>query len=137
MAETTPVQDGRRGPRRTGDSASWIVGVALIALGVAFLLERAGFFAFSGNWWAVFIYLAALATFANAWRAYRARGEFGPQATGSLVWGLVLTVVASIFMFDLAWDAWWPALLIAAGVGIVVGQLLGSATRRPDDPAAG
>jgi F0F1-type ATP synthase assembly protein I len=102
-----------------------MVGVVLILLGVAFLLERAGYIAFVGNWWSIFIYLAAFAAFANMWRSYRSAGRFGRQATASLTWGLVLAVVASIFLFSLAWDVWWPVIVIAVGVGLVAGYLLG------------
>jgi hypothetical protein len=118
---------------RDGQGASWIVGAVLIVLGIVFFLEQGGYVTLAGNWWALFIYLAAAAVFVNMWRAYRATGEFGRQATGSLVWGLVLTVVASIFLFDLVWDRWWPAILVAVGAGIIAGNVLGSATRKPDD----
>jgi hypothetical protein len=114
-----------------------MVGVVLILLGLAFLLSNAGYVVWTGSWWAVFIYLAALASFANAWRSYRSREEFGSTATASLVWGLVLTVVASIFLFNLSWDLWWPAILIVIGAGIVAGNLLGARTREPRDSAEG
>jgi hypothetical protein len=39
--------------------------------------------------------------------------------------------VASIFFFNLEWDRWWPVILIAVGVGIVAGNLLGNMTRKP------
>lgn len=122
-----PMPDTRH--RRDRETTSWIVGVILILLGVAFFLENAGYLSMTGNWWSIFIYLAAIASFANAWRAYRVKGEFGAAATGSLVWGLVFTVVASIFFFNLLWDRWWPAILVAVGVGIVAGNLLAAVTR--------
>jgi hypothetical protein len=122
---------------RNVDATSWIVGIVLILLGVAFLLENSGFVILPGNWWAVFIYLAAIASFANAWRLYRATGQFGATATGSLTWGLVFTVVASIFFFNLVWDVWWPVILVAIGVGIVVGNLLGTYARRRGDTGLG
>ena len=131
MSDMAPAPHDDWRTHRRGAEGSWVVGVILILLGTAFLLERAGLIAFTGNWWAVFIYLAALASFANVWRAYRARGSFGPQAGGSLTWGLALTVVASIFMFDLSWDMWWPAVVIAVGVGMLLSSLLGNATRKP------
>jgi len=117
-------------PHRDKETTSWIVGVVLIVLGLVFFMENAGYLALTGNWWAVFIYLGAFASFANAWRVYRANGEFGSAATGSLIWGLVLTVVASIFLFNLVWEQWWPAILVAIGVGMVVGYLLGNRPRR-------
>ena len=106
-----------------GGSFGWIGGIVLIALGVTFMLQQRGFMI--GNWWAIFIYIAAFANFANMARAWRKDGRFTPAATGSLVGGLLLTTIASIFMFNLQWDLWWPAILIAIGTGIVAGGLLG------------
>jgi hypothetical protein len=133
----TPDPSGspRSWPRRDRRGSQWIAGVVLILLGVVFLLERAGYFVLTENWWALFIYLAAVACFANVWRAYRAAGRFGPSATGSLVWGLALTVVATILFSNLSWDMWWPAILVAIGGGLVAGNLFGSSTRKPQGSA--
>jgi hypothetical protein len=131
MSQTAPAQQGPTGTRHhhgPGEGASLTVGIVLIALGVIFFLQQSGYLTLTENWWAAFIYLGAFACFANMWRAYRASGVFGPQATGSLTWGLVLLVVGSIFWFNLLWDIWWPAILIAVGVGIVAGYLLNGAT---------
>jgi hypothetical protein len=138
MAETVSApQEAPDSRRRDKEATSWVVGIVLILLGVAFLLENSGYIVLTGNWWAIFIYLAAIASFANAWRSYRTKGEFGATATGSLTWGLVFTVIATIFFFNLVWDLWWPAILVAVGVGIVAGYLLGSLTRKPTDSGAG
>lgn len=131
MSDMAPAPHTGPNMRGHGGEASWMIGVILILLGVAFMLEQAGVIAMTGNWWAVFIYLAAAASFLNVWRSYRARGEFGPAAGGSLVWGLALTMVASIFAFNLSWDMWWPSILIAVGVGIVASYLFQGATRKP------
>jgi hypothetical protein len=131
MSDMAPAPHG--GPasqHHGGDSMSWIIGGILVLLGVAFLLERVGGFVMTENWWAVFIYIGAIAAFGNAWRTYSVHGEFGPAAGGSLVWGLALTVVASLFIFNADWDKWWPAILIAVGAGMVVAYLLGNATRK-------
>src|SRR5664280_1369245 len=131
MSDMKPApHDDWRGWRRGGETASWVVGLILILLGVAFMLERSGLFVLAGNWWSVFIYLAAIAAFVNAWRSYRAGRGFAPAAGGSLTWGLVLTVVATIFLLDLAWDVWWPAILIAVGAGMVLTSLLRGASRK-------
>jgi len=135
MAHTAPAPHGASDTRRhrDGDGTSWFVGVVLILLGVAFLLQSTGYLALTGNWWAVFIYLASALSFLNAWRSYRSQGGFGSAATGSLVWGLVLAVVASIFMFNLLWDQWWPAILIAAGAGIVIGYAFRAPSAEAED----
>jgi len=126
MSDMTPVTGTQAGRTRRAGESTWMVGVILILLGIAFFMERTGVIAMNGNWWSIFIYLAAFASFANAWRTYRSHAEFGSAASASLTWGLVLTVVASIFLFNLAWDVWWPAILIAVGAGIVAGALLGN-----------
>lgn len=123
MSDTEP-----RGQDRREGGASWIIGVVLIVLGVSFMLEQAGYLDLSGNWWALFIYLAAIGSAANAWRSWRSGGSFGPAATTSLVWALVLVVVATILFFGLSWSMWWPAILVAVGVGMVCGFLLGDRT---------
>jgi len=135
MADTPSATPEQEQPRQKPDKqgGSWMIGIILILLGIAFLLEQGNYLDMTGNWWAVFIYLAAFASFANAWRSYRAAGEFGTSAGSSLTWGLVLVVVASIFLFNLSWDMWWPAILIAVGVGILAGYLLRSRTARPED----
>jgi len=131
MSDMTPAPHAGSPVRHhDGEGSSWMIGVVLILLGLAFLLERAGVISMLGNWWSIFIYLAAFASLANAWRSYRAH-EFGSNASGSLVWGLVLVVVASIFMFNLSWDMWWPAIVIAIGAGIVAGTLIGNSLRKP------
>jgi drug/metabolite transporter (DMT)-like permease len=133
MDETPLTTPGGEELRKKGDGggASWMVGVILILVGVAFLLEQGNYLELTANWWAVFIYLAAFASFANMWRAYRSAGEFTSSAGGSLTWGLVLTVVASIFLFNLEWDLWWPAILIAVGVGILLTYLLRNRMAKP------
>jgi len=135
MAQTMQTPQGSPDSRtnREREGASLVVGIILILLGLAFLLERSGYFTLTGNWRAVSIYVGAIACFANAWRSYRATRVFGSAATGSLTWGLVLTAVGSIFTFDLLWDLWWPMILIAVGAGIVVWNVLNRLTERPGD----
>lgn len=134
MAEPMPVgQVGQDSPRRSeGQGGGMVAGLVLIVLGVLFFLQQGGYISMTENWWALFIYLAAAACFANVWRAYRAAGAFRAQAGGSLIWGLVLTAVASIFFFNLEWDQWWPVILIAVGVGIIGNNVFGTRTRKPD-----
>ena len=125
MSDTSQgPHDDWRTRRQWGETGSLIAGVILILLGIAFMLERSGLFTLTGNWWSVFIYLAAAASFANAWRSYRAKGEVGAAAGWSLTCGLVLTVIATIFLLDLEWNMWWPAILIALGVGMVLSSWL-------------
>jgi hypothetical protein len=127
MPDNEPLAPGAEDRKpKDGDKSSWMIGVILVLLGIAFLLQNAGVVSADSNWWAIFIYLAAFASFANVWQSYRAKGGFTKHATGSLIWGFVLTVIATILLFALSWDLWWPAILIAVGAGIVLGRVLES-----------
>jgi hypothetical protein len=125
-SDSAPIPAQVPEPRREDKGPGgygWVGGVVLIALGVVFMAQQSGYMI--GNWWAVFIYIAAFANFGNMIRSWRKEGRFSPAATGSLVGGLLLTTIASIFVFNLRWDIWWPSVLIAIGLGIVLGSLLG------------
>ena len=101
MNETAPMpQDPTRGRRHgAGPGTSIVVGIVLIALGIAFFLERAGVVFLTGNWWAIFIYIAAAGSFVNMWRQWRTAGWFDSKAASSLTGGLVLATVATIALF--------------------------------------
>jgi hypothetical protein len=110
--------------RRESGGALW-AGAALVLLGLAFLAQNTGLLPRTGNWWAYFILIPSLALLGRAWQQNVAGGS-GEPATGPLTGGLVLLVVALIFLFDLRWAVAWPAIPIVIGVGL----LLPSLTRR-------
>jgi hypothetical protein len=111
---------GRRGP---GSSFGWVSGLILIVLGVVFMLQSAGIMV--GNWWTIFIFIPALVSFYNAFRAWRKDGRFSAAASGSLTGGLLLSTVGTILALGLDWSKAWPAILIAIGLGLILGSLLG------------
>jgi hypothetical protein len=114
---------GSTGGRR-GYPTAWVAGIALIALGVVFLLQNMGA-VFLDNWWALFILIPAFGSFATAWHAYRTSGgSFNSTARGSLFAGLVMIVVASIFLFNMDWGKIWPVFIILAGVAALFSGLL-------------
>jgi len=100
----------------------WVAGLILIVLGVVFMLQTAGIMV--GNWWTVFIYIPAAVNFYNMFRVWRKEGRFTAAASGSLTGGLLLTTVATLLLLDLM-SKGWPAILVAIGLGLVVGNLLG------------
>ena len=53
-----------------------------------------------------------------------AGGHMNIAARGSLIAGLVFTMIAAIFLFNLNWTILGPALLILAGTGILLNTLL-------------
>jgi hypothetical protein len=113
----------RRAARYAGGGA-WLPGIALIVLGAIFMLQNMGALQIS-NWWALFILLPALGSFATAYGAYRNNGgRLNAMARGSLIGGLVLTAIAAFFLLDLDWGKLWPLLLILAGIGALLNALL-------------
>lgn len=103
------------------DNNAWLAGLVLIGIGIIFLLNQFTGFRLD-NWWALFILIPAFGAFGNALRARQAHGRFGREGRGSLIGGLVLTFVASIFLFELDWGQVWPVFLILGGVGVLLGS---------------
>jgi len=105
-------------PSRGG---SWIAGIILIVLGGAFLMQNMGTYKFPiSNWWALFILIPAVGAFDTAFRAYRQEGAFTATARGSLLVGIVLTLVTLGFLFNIGWTYFGPALIILVGLGILM-----------------
>ena len=76
------------------------------------------------NWWALFILIPAAGAFGNAWRTYRSSQRSTAPARASLISGIVLTMVAAIFLFNLNWTVIGPVLLILAGLGLLINVIL-------------
>jgi hypothetical protein len=116
----------RREERRAarGSGGAWVGGAILILVGIVLMLNNLGTLALE-NWWALFILIPAVGAFGNAWRAYQAAGgHLNAQARGSLIGGLVLTMVAAVFLFNLNWGIAGPVLLILGGVGLLLNAFL-------------
>jgi hypothetical protein len=108
-------------PRRDSSGPLW-AGAALVLLGLAFLAQNVGLLPRTGNWWALFILIPAVALLGRAWQQYGAGGA-SERAAGPLTGGLVLLVVAVIFLLDLDWGRAWPALPIVIGLGMLLPSL--------------
>ncbi len=101
-------------------SPQWIGGVILIAVGLIFLFSNISGF-YLQNWWALFILIPAIGSFGKAWQSYRANGRFTREASGPLTGGLVLTLIATAFLFNLDWGMIWPFFLIIGGLSALLG----------------
>jgi len=112
-----------RWQRGAGRHTGWFAGVILILLGVIFLLQQLNI-PFLANWWALFILLPAVWAFAAAWDNYREAGHMTRRATGGLIGGLFLTVLALVFLLNLGGGFLWPALLIVGGAALLLTALL-------------
>ena len=120
-------QEARRAALGTpSHSSTWVTGLILILLGVAFLIRTTGNFNFPlNNWWALFILIPAIGALDTALRIYRnSDNQLTAPAGGSLLVGLVLMFVTASFLFNLNWDIFGPAVLILAGIGILAVAML-------------
>jgi len=114
----------RRAARGTRYGGAWVGGAILILLGIVFLLQNLGSLSLN-NWWALFILLPALGALGAAWRTYQsAGGHLTATARGSLIGGLVLTMITAAFLFDLNWGILAPVLIVLAGIGLLINAFL-------------
>jgi hypothetical protein len=125
---STPVSPqplDRRAQRRArrASGGTWLAGAGLILLGVTFMLQTMGALQLN-NWWALFMLLPAMGSFATAYGSYHSQGRLTATSRGALISGLVLTAITAFFLFDLAWGQLWPLLLILAGIGALINALL-------------
>jgi hypothetical protein len=76
------------------------------------------------NWWALFILIPALGSFADAWNAYRQQGRMNRRVRGAFISGCVLSLVTATFLFNWRWDVVLPVLLIVWGISLLLNSLL-------------
>ena len=110
--ETHSVDCGRHKGNVTG-------GLILISIGTYFLLSQLNIIHLH-NWWALFILIPAFHTLREAWDSYQANGRLNSQARGSLTGGILLSMLAAFFLFNLSWGLFWPFALIFAGVAALL-----------------
>lgn len=117
--ETTSSSEGRSERRRRGGGGLW-AGVVLIFMGAVFMLQQMGYVGRGFNWWAIFILIPALGTLSGAWTLYRRNERFDAGVRSSLGSGLVILTVALMFLLDFDWGVWWPLMLIAPGLALLL-----------------
>lgn len=103
--------------------SGWIGPLLLILLGGAFMLSNAGLFdvtAQLGGWLVLIPAVALLVTAIPAARAGRWRG-----AVLRGLAGLLLAGVSAMLLLGFDLGAWFPVLLVAAGVLLLIPALLG------------
>ena len=107
----------RNSARRSGLGGRVLFGVLVIAVGVLFLVDKAGIADLDGllDWWPSLIILY------GAWRliANRFRSLFWPLL---LIFGGVVLQLRQLDTADV-FSTIWPAMLIALGVAIVIGGM--------------
>jgi hypothetical protein len=102
-------------PRRGGSRL--FVGLVLVVIGVIFLLQQIGSFSLQ-NWWALFILIPAFGSFSSAWVAYRSSGRINEGVRAGLGGGLIVFVLALMFLFNLDWSIYWPLMVLVPGITV-------------------
>ena len=103
-------------------SKGLLPGLLLITLGAIFLLNNlTGFYL--GNWWALFILIPAVNNFSSGLQIFRQSGHFGRKVRSRFFSAFFLTLLSIAFFLDLDFSLLWPAFLILAGLGVLVGAL--------------
>jgi hypothetical protein len=112
MEENQPKKQGPY-PRLTG-------GLILILLGVLFLLTEMDRISWA-DWWAYFLVgLGGIFILEAVLRGFSAEGRRG--LGGRLIAGAVLAAIGGSHLLGL--EEWWPLLLIAVGVVVLVSSFL-------------
>lgn len=106
--------------------AAWFGGVVLIIVGLAFIVENLNLpFIKNGNWWAVFLLIPIVAILDDIYRIYSTTPEGKSGAIASKVVGLlVISAVMVIFLFGVQLGIYWPVLLIAVGLALLVAAVI-------------
>lgn len=118
-AEKEALNDGNQSRRVKRHSGNTTGGLILIGIGTIFLLSQITGFHLH-NWWALFILIPAVCKLNEAWQGYRADGRFTHSTRGAFIGGMLLTMVAFVFLFNLSWSLFWPVVLILLGVGALL-----------------
>jgi hypothetical protein len=95
----------------------------LILLGVTILLEYLGI-PFLANWWALFILIPAFWAYVAAWNIYQDNSRLTRGGAGSLTMGILLTILALVFLLNVNVGLFWPLLLIVGGLVLLGTALL-------------
>jgi hypothetical protein len=78
------------------------------------------------NWWALFILIPSAGSFLTAYRLFVTNDrKLTAASRGPLIGGIILLLVALIFLLDLNWGTMWPIFLIVIGAGIMLGTFGG------------
>ncbi len=104
---------------------AWLWGAALILLGAIFLVQNLGIL-YLDNWWALFLLFPAITSLSGAYGLFRSNGYLTRAARGSLIAGLFFLGLMVVLLIEIDLGIYWPLLLIAGGIVLLVNALLPS-----------
>jgi hypothetical protein len=113
-----------RAARRAGRREAWggfgIGGLVLIVVGVVFLLRNFGL-PLPENWWSVFLFIPGIGLLFGAWTVYQRDHAASPAALAMGGAGTGLIVLGIGFLLGADVGKFWPVILIAVGIVVLVG----------------
>jgi hypothetical protein len=116
MSDDSQNQDRARRRSHSGITG----GLILILLGVLFLLTEMGRIGWA-DWWAYFLVgLGGIFLLEAAIQAPSAEGR--KRISGRITAGLILVIIGGAHL--IGFMEWWPLVLIAVGVVLVISPLL-------------
>lgn len=102
---------------------SWMPGLIMIVVGAVFLLRNYTDFSLN-NWWALFILIPAFTNLRMAYTHYQAGNSKAMRSF--LFWGLFFVAISAAFLLGVDFGELWPAFLILAGLGFLLGAFDGN-----------
>ena len=115
----SPDDNERRERRMRRRSSGVFPGLILILLGVLLFLASQGILSW-GSWWQYFLIGLGLIFLIDGVLRYQ---ETSPgYFTGRIITSVVLIGIGLMFIFG--FSSWWPLILIAAGVVVLLTALL-------------
>jgi cation transport ATPase len=112
-----PSRHERSRPRHRSHN-SWWGGLALIVVGLIFLLQNMTGFQWD-NWWALFLLIPLVGMLWSAWDTYQRDGRFTRHLTGRLI-GSAYLLVVFLAAISGGWAVIWPLFIIVAGLGTLL-----------------
>ena len=114
---TPPALPQKSGRVKKSDRYFW--PIVLVAIGFILLIQNLGV-GLHLNWWAVFIFIPVVASLKTAWTQMQKTGKFDSIVAGSLGSALIVGTVAVLLLLGLDWTKWWPLMVIAPGVSVLL-----------------
>lgn len=116
--EQQPVNTQNQTPARSHRGRGWIWGLIFIVGGLILIAQQMGLLGPRYNWWALFIFIPALASLGSGISEMQRSGKFGGAVRAGIGGGLVVLTVAILLLLGLDWAVWWPVLVLVVGLVI-------------------
>lgn len=114
QSEQAPLKDKKH--RKNGFFWPFI----LIVVGVILLVQNISPVPVHLNWWAAFIYIPVFGSIMAGVSAFQKSGRFDAAVRSALSGVIVVGTVATLLLLDADWGEWWPLMLIAPGLSMLV-----------------